>query len=83
LQRAARTTIDCDPPLDPQEVVSMNVLDSILNADNGAAVRQIGSPLGLDDAQTASALSALVPALSAGLRQNTQSPGILGRTFGR
>ena len=53
----------------------MNILDSIMNAGNGAAVRQIGSQLGLDETQTASALSALVPALSAGVRQNLQSPG--------
>lgn len=52
----------------------MNILDSIINAGDGAAVRQLGSQLGLDDAQTTSALSALVPALSAGLRQNLQSP---------
>jgi hypothetical protein len=51
----------------------MNILDSIMKAGNGAAVRQIGSQLGLDEAQTASALSALVPALSAGLRQNAQT----------
>jgi hypothetical protein len=52
----------------------MNILDSIMKAGNGAAVRQLGSQFGLDEAQTASALSALVPALSAGLRQNAQSP---------
>jgi hypothetical protein len=52
----------------------MNILDSIVNAGNGATVRQLGSQLGLDEAQTRSALSALVPALSAGLRQNVQSP---------
>ena len=52
----------------------MNILDSIMDAGDGAAVRQIGSQVGLDEAQTASALSALVPALSAGLRQNLQSP---------
>jgi hypothetical protein len=52
----------------------MNILDTIMNAGNGAAVRQIGSQLGLDETQTTSALSALVPALSAGLRQNLQTP---------
>jgi hypothetical protein len=51
----------------------MNILDSIMSAGNGAAVRQLGSQLGLDEGQTAAALSALVPALSAGLRQNAQS----------
>ena len=52
----------------------MSILDSIMNAGSGAAVRQLGSQLGLDEAQTASALSALVPALSAGLQRNVQSP---------
>jgi hypothetical protein len=53
----------------------MNILDSIMNAGNGAALQQLGSQLGLDETQTASAVSALVPALSAGLRRNMQSPG--------
>jgi hypothetical protein len=56
----------------------MNILDNIMQAGNGAAVRQLGSQLGLDEAQTASALSALVPALSAGMRRNAQSPDGLG-----
>jgi hypothetical protein len=64
----------------------MNILDSIMNAGNGAAVRQLGSQVGLDEAQTASALSALVPALSAGLRRNMASPdglsGLLGALSG-
>lgn len=51
----------------------MNILDSIINADNGAAVRRLGSQFGLDETQTASALSVLVPALSAGLRNNVQT----------
>jgi hypothetical protein len=52
----------------------MNILDSIMNAGSGAAVRQLGAQVGLNEAQAASALTALVPALSAGLRQNVQSP---------
>lgn len=64
----------------------MNILDSIMSAGNGATVRQLGSQFGLDEAQTATALSALVPALSAGLRQNAQSPeglnGLLGALSG-
>lgn len=60
----------------------MNILDSILNAGNGAAVRQIGAQVGLDETQTASALSALVPALSAGLRQNLQTPDGLSQLVG-
>jgi hypothetical protein len=64
----------------------MNILDSIMSAGSGAAVSQIGSQVGLDEAQTTAALSALVPALSAGLRQNLQSPdgltGLLGALSG-
>jgi hypothetical protein len=53
----------------------MNMLDAILSAQNGAAVRQIGSQFGLGDDQTTSALGALVPALAAGFQRNAQSPG--------
>jgi len=56
----------------------MNILDAIINAQDGAAVRQIGSQLGLGQDQTAAALSALVPALAAGVQRNVQSEGGLG-----
>jgi hypothetical protein len=51
----------------------MNMLDEILGAQDGAAVRQIGSQLGLPQDQTSAALGALVPALAAGLQRNVQS----------
>ncbi len=60
----------------------MNILDSIMNAGNGAAVRQLGAQVGLDESQTAAALSALVPALSAGLQQNLQSGDGLSALIG-
>jgi hypothetical protein len=60
----------------------MNILDSIMTAGNGAAVRQIGAQVGLDETQTASALSALVPALSTGLKQNLQNPEGLSALIG-
>ena len=56
----------------------MNILDAIINAQDGAAVRQLGSLAGLDEAQTRVALSALVPALAAGFERNLQSQGGLG-----
>jgi hypothetical protein len=57
----------------------MDILDSIMNSGNGAAVRQLSAQMGLDESQTASALSALVPAVSSGLRQNLQTPdGLTG-----
>jgi hypothetical protein len=53
----------------------MNMLDAILSAQNGAAVRQIGTQLGLGEGQTIAALGVLVPALAAGVRQNTRNSG--------
>lgn len=60
----------------------MDLLETILNQRNGAAVRQIESQFGLEPDQTQAALAALVPALAAGLQRNAQSPdglqGLLG-----
>ena len=53
----------------------MNVLDAIVNAQDGAAVRQLGSQVGLAPDQTAAALSALMPALAGGFQRNIQSQG--------
>lgn len=51
----------------------MNLIETILNGQNGAAVRQIESQFGLERQQAISALTALVPALAAGLQRNAQS----------
>src|SRR5262245_60016724 len=51
----------------------MGILDVIMSAQGGEAVRQLGAQVGLGEDQTASALSALVPALAAGFQQNVQS----------
>lgn len=56
----------------------MNILEEIVNAQNGAAVRQLGSQFGLDEDQTSAALSALMPALAAGVQRNIQQEGGLG-----
>ena len=56
----------------------MNILDSILAAQDGSAVKQMGQQLGLGDDQTMSVLSTLVPALAGGFQRNmraTPSPG--------
>jgi hypothetical protein len=60
----------------------MNILESILAAQDGGAVRQMGQQLGLGDAQTMSVLSALVPALAGGFQRNMQSPGGLDALTG-
>jgi hypothetical protein len=53
----------------------MNLVDTILNQQNGAAARQIQTEFGVEPEQTRSALTALVPALAAGLQRNAQSAG--------
>ena len=53
----------------------MNVLEAILAAQNGGAVKQLGQQFGLGDDQTTAALSALVPALAAGFARNAQQEG--------
>jgi hypothetical protein len=60
----------------------MNVLEAILNAQDGAAVREAGRSAGLSPAQATSALSALVPALAAGLQRNASQPGGLDALLG-
>jgi hypothetical protein len=57
-----------------QEAI-MNILDVIMNTQNGAALEQLGSQFGLNQSQTASALSALVPALAGGIHRNIQGEG--------
>ncbi len=56
----------------------MNILDTIMNAQGGAAVQQLGSQLGLGQDQTTAALSALLPALAGGVQNNIQHEGGLG-----
>ncbi len=51
----------------------MSLLDTILNAQGGGAVQQLGSQLGLGEGETSSALAALVPAIAAGVQRNAQS----------
>jgi hypothetical protein len=60
----------------------MNILDSILNHQDGAAVQQLSQQFGLGNDQTVSALSALVPQLASGVQQNIQQPGGLQSLLG-
>ena len=52
----------------------MNLLDMVMNAQNGELVRQLANNLKLDEGQARSAVGALVPALSRGISNNTSSP---------
>ena len=60
----------------------MNILDTILNAQNGGAVKQLGARFGLGEDQAASALAALAPALAAGFQRNLQQQGGLESLIG-
>jgi hypothetical protein len=60
----------------------MNILESILSAQNGGAVSQMSQQLGLGSDQTMSVLSALVPALAGGFQRNMQSEGGLDALMG-
>jgi hypothetical protein len=53
----------------------MDILNAIINAQNGKAVQQIGSEVGLGPDQTKAALAALMPALAAGMQKNIQGQG--------
>ncbi|MEZ5403995.1 MAG: DUF937 domain-containing protein [Bryobacteraceae bacterium] len=54
----------------------MNLLESILNAQGGGVVQQLGGQFGLSQGQTESALGALLPALAGAVSQNVQGGGI-------
>lgn len=53
----------------------MDILQTILTTQDGGAVRQLGNQFGLPPEQAQSALSALVPALAAGLQKNMSGEG--------
>jgi hypothetical protein len=60
----------------------VNILEAVLNAQGGTAVNEAGRSVGLSGDQTSAALSALVPALAAGLQRNASQPGGLESLLG-
>lgn len=60
----------------------MNILEAILSAQDGAAAREAGRSVGLSQEQTNAALSAIVPALAAGLSRNATQQGGLDALLG-
>jgi len=54
----------------------MNLLESILNAQNGGAVSQLASQFGLNQDQATSAVQNLLPALAGGLQRNISQGGL-------
>jgi hypothetical protein len=60
----------------------MNILEAVLDSQGGSAAQQAGRAFGLSPDQTSAALSALVPALAAGLQRNASQPGGLDSLIG-
>lgn len=60
----------------------MNILEAVLNAQNGAAAREAGNAVGLSPDQTQSALAAIIPQLAAGLHRNAAQPSGLESLLG-
>lgn len=62
--------------------MGMNMMDMIMQAAGGQAPQQIGQQFGLNQQQSQSAISALLPAISSAMKQNTNNPqglaGLLG-----
>ena len=53
----------------------MNLLETILQAQNGGAVSQLANQFGLDNRQASSALEQLIPALAGGVKNNVKHQG--------
>lgn len=60
----------------------MNLLQSLLEADNGQLVGQLAQNFGLDQSQVGAALKHLVPAVAGGLRNNLGQAGGLDGLIG-
>jgi len=60
----------------------MDLLQTILNAQGGQAVDQLGRQVGLGRDQTVSAIESLLPALAGGLARNATQPGGLDSLLG-
>jgi len=62
--------------------MGLNMMDMIMQAAGGQAPQQIGQQFGLNQQQSQSAISALLPAISTAMKQNTNNPqglaGLLG-----
>ena len=60
----------------------MQILDTILNAQNGGMVRQVARQFGINENQANAAIRTLLPALTTGIRQNVSQPGGLESLLG-
>jgi hypothetical protein len=59
-----------------------NLYEILANAEGGQALTMLGREFGLTPEQTEAAVTALLPAISTGLKQSTATPEGLGNLFG-
>jgi len=62
--------------------MGMNLMDMIMGAAGGQATSQIGQQFGLNAQQSQSAIAALLPAISSGMKRNASTPQGLGALLG-
>lgn len=60
----------------------MDLLQAILNAQGGGAVRQLSNQFGLGEGETMSALQSLLPMIAGGMQRNVQQEGGLESLLG-
>ncbi|MEE9273152.1 MAG: DUF937 domain-containing protein [Robiginitomaculum sp.] len=60
----------------------MNLLDMIMQSQDGKVAQTAGSQYGLDQQQSQQAVTALLPAISSALKMNTKNPQGLGALLG-
>ena len=56
-------------------MAGLNLFDMLAQTNNGAGIAQLAQQFGIDEAQAQSAISALLPAISSGLKRNVAEPG--------
>jgi hypothetical protein len=60
----------------------MDLLETILSAQGGGAIRQLAGAFGLGEGQATNAVKSLLPALATGLQRNVSQPGGLEGLLG-
>lgn len=56
-------------------MAGLNLMDVLTQANDGQGVSQLAKQFGMEPSQAQSAISALLPALSSGLKRNVSQPG--------
>ncbi len=60
----------------------MSILETILKGNNGALLKQLADGAGINEGLAGAAVAKMLPALTGGLKQNTQQSGGLGSLLG-